>query len=551
MVLNEKTMKHETTSFISLKDSIATQLLKTVFYFYFILTVVVTLTHMSVELLNTKKQVEQELKIAAHMFAPGLAQALWDINFDQLSPIFLGIVQFPSIVGVKVKNEQGDNIGQIGMILNNDGQVVEEKEDGIKVLITGYTGLFFYSFPINYEEEGAKIKVGEAVIYSSTKVVFNEVKLGFMMIIANAFIKTFFFWILFLWIARKKLSKPLAELTASVKRINLSELDKLKVSVKTEGNNELKVLEKAFNNMIQNLLKARFKLQELISSYRRFFPHEFLTHLNKNSITDLNLGDAIKENMCILFSDLRNFTAISEQMTPEESFSFLNSYFNQIAPIIKKHSGFIDKFIGDAMMALFASEPDKALQAAIDIFDRLKKYNNILENKGQSPVKMGIGIHFGSMILGTIGEEMRMDTTVISDAVNLASRLEGMTKIYDTPLIISESVYNNLKEPENFAIRMIDKVRAKGKKEAVIIFEVYDMDPPEILNKKADALKFFQKGLELYYLKKIKEAKELFEKSLSIYTEDKVSKIYIRRCTYYLEKGMDDDWDGIAKLDIK
>ncbi len=545
-------MKLRNSSFISIKDSIATQLLRMVFYFYFILTVVVTITHMSVEFFNTKKNVQHELEIAAHMFTPGLAQALWDMNSEQLKPIFSGMLEFPSIVGIKVKNEKDENIGLIGMVINDDGKVVKKMDDGgSEVLIKGYTGLFSHSFTINYASEEGKMKVGEAVVYSSTKVIFNEVKLGFIMIIANAFIKTMFFWILFLWIAKRKLSKPLGELTKAVEEINLNELENLKITVDTKGNNELKILEKAFNNMIQNLLKARLQLQELIKAYSRFFPHEFLTHLNKKSITDLRLGDSIKENMCILFCDLRGFTSISENMTPEESFKFLNSFFNEIAPIIKKQSGFIDKFIGDGIMALFSSEPDKAVQAGIDMFEQLQKYNNLLKNSKNISINMGVGIHLGSMMLGTIGEETRMETTVISDTVNLASRLEGMTKIYGVYLIISEEVYNNCSHPEKFAVRKIDKVKAKGKKEAVTIFEVYNIDPPEIFDKKTKTLKDFQKGIELYFSKKLAEAKELFEKSLSICPEDKVSQIYIRRCEYYLKEGITHDWDGVTQLDIK
>jgi class 3 adenylate cyclase/HAMP domain-containing protein len=536
---------------LRMKDSIATQLLKTVFYFYIILTVVMTVTHISAEFFSIKKKVEHELKISSDIFTPGISKALWDINSEQLSLILMGMTEFAYIVGAKVEDQQGESIESIGIVINNEGKALEVKPDGTEVLIKGYTGLFSYSFPINYEQSGEKIKVGEAIFYSSTKIIFNELKLGTMLIITNSIITMLVFCFLILWIAKRKLSKPLGELTTAVEEINLNELDNLKITVNTEGNNELKILEKAFNSMIQNLLKARLQLQELIKAYSRFFPHEFLTHLNKKSITDLKLGDGIKENMCILFSDLRAFTTISEQMTPEESFRFLNSYFSQIAPIIKRHSGFIDKFIGDAIMAIFSSEPDKAVQAGIDMFHQLKKYNQIQEHENNPYVNMGIGIHSGPIMLGTIGEETRMETTVISDTVNLASRLESMTKIYGISLIISEAVYNELKQPEKFAIRMIDSVKAKGKKKAVMIFEVYNADFPEIFDKKTSTLKDFQKGMELYYLKKLTEAKKLFEKCLSVFPEDKVSEIYIKRCDHYLKVGLSDDWDGVTKLDIK
>ncbi len=548
---NSKYIHSNGSKVVRSKDSIATQLLKAVFYFYIILTVVMTTTLMFAEFFNTKKKVEHELKISSDIFAPGISKTLWDINSEQLSLILKGITQFTYIVGAKVQDEHGKNIESVGTVINNEGKPVEIKPDGTKVFIKGYTGLFSHSFPINYEQEGSKTKVGDAVVYSSTKIIFDELKLGAILIISNSIITILVFSILILRTTRKKLIKPLGELTASVEEIDLNKLDKLKITVTTKGDNELKILEKAFNNMIQNLLKARLQLQELIKAYSRFFPHEFLTHLNKKSITDLRLGDSIKENMCILFCDLRGFTTISENMTPEESFRFLNSFFNQIAPIIKKHSGFIDKFIGDGIMALFSSEPDKAVQAGIDMFDQLKKYNNLLKSMQTFSINMGVGLHLGSMMLGTIGEETRMETTVISDTVNLASRMEGMTKIYGAYLIISEEVYSNCSHPEKFAVRKIDKVKAKGKKAAVTIFEVYNIDTSEIFDKKTKALKDFQKGIELYFSKKLVEAKELFEKSLSICPEDKVSQIYIRRCEYYLKEGIKDDWDGVTELDVK
>ena len=158
--------------------------------------------------------------------------------------------------------------------------------------------------------------------------------------------------------------------------------------------------------------------------------------------------------MSILFSDIRSFTSISEKMTPKENFSFLNSYLNQMSPIIRENKGYIDKFMGDGVMALFKSSANDSIKAAIGMQRYLNRYNRNSYKDKTHKINIGIGINTGEMMLGTLGEVNRMEGSVISDAVNLASRLEGLTKIYKVGIIISEETYKNINE-EFFNIRFI------------------------------------------------------------------------------------------------
>ncbi len=256
----------ETVPLVRVKDSIAAQLLKVVFSVYFILTLVVTFTHMSAEFFSTRDNVNHELQVIGHTFAPGLAHALWDINMEQLQPTFLGMVQFPTVVGVKLLNERGKEVGASGVVTSSDGEIIEIKRSGEKTVRGGYTGLFEYSFPIVYKQRERKIKVGEATIYSSTGVVFDKVKLGFFFIVVNAIIKTIALWTLFLWISRSMLTRPLAAFTAATARIRLDELKDFRIDVKTKGRNELKILEEAFNIMVRQLVSARNRLKDLNQS---------------------------------------------------------------------------------------------------------------------------------------------------------------------------------------------------------------------------------------------------------------------------------------------
>ena len=291
--------------------------------------------------------------------------------------------------------------------------------------------------------------------------------------------------------------------------------------------------------------------QQFFDAANRFVPSEFLDHLNREDLIAVNLGDCVQANMSILFSDLRSFTTISEGMTPEENFNFLNNYLGKMTPSILKNAGFIDKFIGDAIMALFPKSPDDAIAAGIEMLQELNRMNEERKRNNLFSIHMGIGVHQGSMMLGTIGGKERMETTVISDAVNLAARLEGMTKIYGVSLLITDELHQNLNHPDQIATRIIDRVQAKGKTEPVTIYEVYSGDPQEILEKKVATSRHFQEGIALCHLKEFKEAKQLFEKCLSVFPEDKATVIYIKRCTHYLKVGWDEDWDGITQLDTK
>jgi len=210
----------------------------------------------------------------------------------------------------------------------------------------------------------------------------------------------------------------------------------------------------------------------MAESFSRFVPKEFLQYLNREGIADVELGDQTMKEMTILFSDIRSFTKISEQLTPQENIDFLNSYLNSIGPVIRKNNGFIDKYIGDAIMALFPLSADDAVNAAIDMHRQLKEFNKLRIMCQDVPVEIGIGIHSGDMMLGTIGEKNRIETTVISDSVNIASRLEGLNKKYDSGIIISNDTFRRLKDQERYKCKKIGLVSIRGKDESVSVIEV-------------------------------------------------------------------------------
>ena len=285
--------------------------------------------------------------------------------------------------------------------------------------------------------------------------------------------------------------------------------------------------------------------REMTESFRRFVPREFLDLLGRRSIVDVELGDQTHKTMSVMFSDIRSFTTLSERMTPKANFDFINRYLEFVAPAILENGGFIDKYIGDAIMALFPSDADSAVRAALGLHSGLERFNREWQAGGNEPLAIGAGVHTGALMLGTIGFRERMDTTVISDAVNLAARMEGLTKQYGAGLLITGETRAALTRPQDFQMRRVDRVLVKGKKEAVDIYEVYDCDEPARRDRKFATVIRFEQGISLYTEGSFREAAAIFEKLV----DDGSACLLRGRCLQFLGNGKPDDWRGVVAME--
>ncbi|MEM0979879.1 MAG: response regulator, partial [Cyanobacteria bacterium P01_H01_bin.58] len=277
-------------------------------------------------------------------------------------------------------------------------------------------------------------------------------------------------------------------------------------------------------------IKTHLQLANLNRAYSRFVPHEFVQLLQKESIIEVNLGDQIQQEMSVLFADIRDFTAMSETMTPAENFKFINGYLSRMEPAIVDNGGFIDKYIGDAIMALFPGSADHAVSGAIAMLQGLHHYNRDRAADGYAPVYNGIGINSGLTMVGTVGGPSHMDSTVISDTVNLAARIEQLTKQYGVPLLISQYTFFRLQNPEAYSYRLIDRVQVRGKSEPVSIFEIFDADPAPVRDKKQTFKTVFETALTQLHLGKYTAALEGFETCIEAVPEDIVAQRYRKRC---------------------
>jgi class 3 adenylate cyclase len=268
------------------------------------------------------------------------------------------------------------------------------------------------------------------------------------------------------------------------------------------------------------------------ASVKLFIPTEFMDHLEKANLFDLRLGDHVKKEMTIFFSDIRAFTEMSERLTPEESFAFINSYLARVVPVITAHGGFVDKYMGDGIMALFAENggADQAVESAVEMQKKIIEYNGHRAKVNYRPISMGIGIHTGPLMLGVVGVTDRMEGTVISDAVNLSSRLQSIAKAFNIPLVISEDTFIQLNDAGKYKYRFIGKVKVKGKLAPVSAFEIFDGLPDELFERKMRANTFFEQGMLAYYQKDYSQGVFYFKRALEDVHEDGAARFYLETC---------------------
>jgi class 3 adenylate cyclase/HAMP domain-containing protein len=273
------------------------------------------------------------------------------------------------------------------------------------------------------------------------------------------------------YILAQQLSNPVRRLQMSAAKIAAGDLQH---RADINRADEIGALAVVFNEMARTLQASFSRLQRTLEAFERFVPGKFLTVIASDGIENIQVGVASIRQITILFADIRGYTSMSEQMTPLETFALLNDYLACMGQVINDAGGFIDKYIGDAIMALFEDETTGcALHAALAMQQTLKAFNEKRRWRNQPIINIGIGIHRGEVVMGTIGFTSRIESTVIGDAVNVAARVEGLTRKYNCAVLVTESVVAALKHPEAFDLRLVDEsVKVKGKNESVAIYEL-------------------------------------------------------------------------------
>ena len=284
----------------------------------------------------------------------------------------------------------------------------------------------------------------------------------------------------------------------------------------------------------------------LAEKFHLFVPEQLLERIAPQGIESIQLGNVTEEELTILFCDIRGFTAIAESQEARETFEWLNALFTKMSDCISSHGGFIDKYLGDAIMAVFDqpnSHARDAIEASVAMQESLQEFNADRHKYNlSSPVNIGTGIHTGIGMIGTLGSDRRMDSTVIGDVVNTASRLENLTKIYGCQIIVSESAIVHAREcvnatSNNYYYRWIDRVTPRGKQQAIEIYEIWTNSSPDCEVKQLTQA-LFNKGIQGWQSAKFVAALGYFQQLAAQNPVDTVVNLYIERCQEKLGLGM-------------
>lgn len=317
--------------------------------------------------------------------------------------------------------------------------------------------------------------------------------------------------------------------------------------VTIKSRDEIEELGKQFNKMARYIRKYVEDLNESNESYFRFVPQQFIRFLDKDSILDIELGDQKMETMTIMIANIRSFFEISKDLSPQESFDFLNSYFRNVGPIVRNHGGFITRYLPSGIFALFAEKPLQAVLAAVEMQRTMHDMNQQRIKDGVQPMEFGVGIHCGTVMLGIIGEQKRMDSGVISDHVNLTTVLENHTELLGSFILVTNALADDLTR-SGLSFRSLGLIKAEGRREPLHLYDVFEGDPEERRRNKLKTKADFEEAVRFYQEGRFVDARELFVKVLRTDRDDNVAKLYFYACDKYCEKGADTEFDGSLVL---
>ena len=279
------------------------------------------------------------------------------------------------------------------------------------------------------------------------------------------------------------------------------------------------------NTMAENLEEMFDEKDQNEQFYYKFVPEKFRELLGKEKITDLALGDARSQEFTVLFCDIRSFSINSEMLTAKESFEFANVVYGIAGPIIRECGGFVDKYIGDAVMALF-EEPEAAIRAGIKMYREIVQNPETAEKLHVQDINIGVGIHTGMASIGIVGENERLSGTVISDTVNISSRLESLTKMYHTAMIVTKDTLDRMADPDIFRRRYLGMVQVAGVNDVNGLYEILDcLEETERKKREANSDEF-REGVRLFHLGRREEAAEQFAKIIEEGKADYVTEKY-------------------------
>ena len=296
----------------------------------------------------------------------------------------------------------------------------------------------------------------------------------------------------------------------------------------------------------KNALKDQF-----IEASGKFVPHAFIKALGRGDITEVALGDSVSRDVTVLFGDVRDYTTIAEGLSPEETYTFVREVHELTGPVIREHNGFINDYAGDGVMAIFPDGPKDGLEAAIAIQKALQAFNKARSAEHNSRIRLGIGLHCGSLIMGIIGDQERMAATTISDVVNTASRIEGLTKHYGVKILLTKECTDQIENLNEFHTRYLGKVQVKGRSQPLDIYECFDGDNPSVLERKKSTCVFFEEGMNHYQAGDLEMARKALKAVDDKFPGDKSTLLFLEKLDRLQADGFPENWSPVERMKSK
>lgn len=306
-----------------------------------------------------------------------------------------------------------------------------------------------------------------------------------------------------------------------------------------------------YEKSIREAQEKEAAMRRIFDATEKFVPYQFIKSLGHELITDVKLGDQVEKIVTVLFTDIRNYTSLSELMTPEETFGFICLFNARMGPIIRKHNGFINQYLGDSIMAIFPRNAADALLAAIDIQKELQNFNKIRQEKNKPEIQIGVGMHTGPLIMGITGDYDRMDACTISDTVNTASRVESLTKHYKSSILLSDASLRQIENAGDFHLRNLGLVQLKGKQSSINVHECFSCDDEMELQKKSLTLPVFNDGVSFYLNKLFADANTAFKNVLEIDPDDRTANFFYNHTLKIIDSGVPENNAGVVEMEEK
>ena len=442
--------------------------------------------------------------------------------------------------------------GQIYIIMDDDSGVnmfkpFEVTEENLEVLNQGIVnsgewedanGKWMYAIGPVYDHSGQVVGIYETgrdmnVLFEANRKIYDNIVKN-ILIITSVLVLVILLGTFLLLSSVRKLRRSVIEMADG----------NWNTEVRIRSRDEVGDLGEQFNRMARHIRQYIADITRFSEASYRFVPQQFFKSLGKQGILDIELGDQVQRNMTVMVANLREFSQLSQQLTPAENFNFMNSFLSRFGPMVRKEDGLISKYLGAGFMALYPGYAEQSLRTAVAIRRELINYNAGRRRAGYIPVDVGIAIHHGPLMMGIIGEEQRWEGNVISEDVNLTSVLEKLSQELGAHILVTREFFEQLREPERFRHRTLGRITPEGQEQAVELIDVYEGDADLLRQAKDRTKAMFERGLMLCQEGRFYDARETFVEVIKMNRLDKAAKLYFYLCDEYYQKGTSTGWNG-------